>query len=421
MKISLFGQATYRYFAADFAEHHDSVCDTPYSLVSKEGMYSSVRSLIDELVFGARCGFDGVSITEHGQSSYDVMPNPNVVAGALAYLTEAEGLPVAIYPMGRSLGKSREPVKVAEEYALIDVMSGGRLVAGFPVGLSYDASINNGIPPIEVRSRFNENLELVLRSWRDQEPFSFNGRHVQYPQVNIWPRPLQGQPPVWLTGVGNPATMQQTLERGFGFNFFGFAGSRLTAQRIFPRFWDLADQSNIPRNPYRVGFLQNVAVADTDAEAERLYGKHIEYAFHNGLGAIPPEKLALPGGIDIRGVQALLRDPSDFGMYWQMRNASLRDLIDSGTVIIGSPATVRDQLAELCQQHNIGNLHAMLSFGSMPGEMAQANIKLFADQVAPQLRGLWKDSGFEHHWWPERLGGKPAEAGATTSGEKVSV
>jgi alkanesulfonate monooxygenase SsuD/methylene tetrahydromethanopterin reductase-like flavin-dependent oxidoreductase (luciferase family) len=349
------------------------------------------------------------------------MPNPNVVAGALAYLTEAEGLEVAIFPMGRSLGKSREPVRVAEEYALIDVMSGGRLVAGFPVGLSYDASINNGIPPIEVRGRFNENLELVLRSWRDQKPFAFNGKHIQYPQVNIWPRPLQEQPPVWLTGIGNPATMQQTLESGFGFNFFGFAGSKLTAQRIFPRFWELAEQSNIPRNPYRVGFLQNVAVADTDAEAERLYGKHIEYAFHTGLGAIPQEKLSLPGGIDIHGVQALLRDPADFGMYAQMRTASLRDLIDNGTVIVGSVDTVRDQLTELCQQHGIGNLHAMLSFGSMPPELAKANIKLFADEVAPHLRGLWKDSGFEHHWWPARLGGKPVAAGATKAGEKVSV
>jgi len=410
MKILMFGQAAYRFLPADFAQHYDSVCDTPYSLVSKDGMYSSVKHFIDELVFGARCGLDGVSLTEHGQSSYDVTPNPNVVAGLLAYLTETEGLPVAIYPMGRSLGKSREPVKVAEEYAMIDVMSGGRLIAGFPVGLSYDASINNGIPPIQVRGRFHENLELVLRSWRDQEPFAFNGKHVQYPQVNIWPRPLQDPPPVWLTGVGNPATMQLVLERGFGFNFFGFAGSRLTAQRIFPRFWDLAEEASIARNPYRVGFLQHVAVADTDAKAEQLYGKHIEYAFHTGLGAIPPEKLALPGGIDIRGVQALLRDPSDFGMYWQMRSASLRDLIESGTVIVGSPATVRDQLTELCKQHGIGNLHAMLSFGSMPPEMAQGNIKLFADEVAPQLRGLWDGSGFEHHWWPQRLGGKPASA-----------
>ena len=63
----------------------------------------------------------------------------------------------------------------------------------------------------------------------------------------------------------------------------------------------------------------------------------------------------------------------------------------------------------------------MLGFGSMPPEVARANIQLFAEQVAPQLRGLWSDSGFEHHWWPERLGGKPAAVKAAKAGERVSA
>jgi len=415
VKLTLFAQAAYRYLPTDFAEHHDSVCDTPYDLVTHDGMYSSMRNFMDELMFGARNGFDGISVTEHAQSSYDMMPNPNLVASALAYQTEVEELDVAIYPMGRSLGKSREPIRVAEEYAMLDVISGGRLIAGFPVGLSYDASMNNGVPPIEVRGRFHEHLELVLRAWREREPFAHNGKHAQYPMVNIWPRPLQQQVPVWMTGVGNPNTMRTILEKGFGFNFFGFAGSRLTAQRIFPRFWDTAEEMGLPRNPFRVGFLQHIAVAETDERAEQEFAEHIEYAFHTGLGAIPPQMLALPGGIDIRGVEALLKDPSDFGMYFQMRSASLRDLIDNGTVIVGSPQTVRDQLTELCRTHGIGNLHAMLAFGSMPRELAMKNIKLFADEVAPHLRELWNDSGHEHHWWPQRLGGTPPAATVGTA------
>src|SRR5262245_14854662 len=232
MKITAFAQAPYRYLPADFEQRYESVCSTPYSLVSTDGVYSSMRDFIDELMSGVRGGLDGVSLTEHGQSSYDMMPNPDLVASALAYATDVEGIEAAIFPMGRSLGKSREPVRVAEEYAMIDVMSGGRLVAGFPVGLSYDASINNGVPPIRVRSRFEENLELVLRSWRDPEPFAWNGKHSQHPQVNIWPRPLQSQPPVWIIGVGNPGTMRMALERDFGFNYFAFVGAKLTGRRV---------------------------------------------------------------------------------------------------------------------------------------------------------------------------------------------
>jgi alkanesulfonate monooxygenase SsuD/methylene tetrahydromethanopterin reductase-like flavin-dependent oxidoreductase (luciferase family) len=412
MKITLFEQAAYRHFADDFEQHHESVCTVPYSLVDKARVYDSMRDFLDELMAGARAGFDGLTVTEHGQSSYDLMPNPDVVAGALAYATEQENLPAAIYPMGRSLGKSREPVRVAEEYAMLDVISGARLVAGFPVGLGYDAGINNGVPPLEIRPRFDENLDLVLRAWRDREPFAWNGRFHQYPGVNIWPRPLQDPPPVWITGIGNPNTMRMTLERGFGFNYFGFAGAKLTGKRIFDRFWDLADQVGVPRNPYRLGFLQTVAVADTDAEAERDYGKHIEYTFRKGLGAIPPERLAVPGGIDIRGVRALLTDPADFGFYYQMRTGTFAQLAEAGVVIAGSAATVRDQLVEYCRQYGIGNLHVMLGFGSLPKELALRNIELFARDVAPHLRELWQDTEFEHHWWPERLGGvRPAQSG----------
>ena len=407
MKISLFAQAPYRYLPKDFEQHHESVCDVPYSLTTREGVYSSVRDFMDELMFGARSGFDAVAVTEHGQSSYDMVPNPDLVASALAYMTEAEGIDVGIFPMGRSLGKSREPLRAAEEYAMIDVMSGGRLVPGLVVGLSYDSSINNGVPPIEVRKRFDENLELVLRAWKAQTPFAWNGKFSQYPMVNMWPRPLQADLPTWITGIGNPNTMRMCLERGFGFTYLSWFGAKLTGKRIFDRFWEIADQVSVPRNPYRLGFLQTVAVAESDEQAERDYAEHLEYGFRKGLGSIPMEKLGLPGGIDIRGVQALLKDPGDFGLYYQMKTATYRDLVDAGVVIAGSPATVRDQLREFCREYGIGNLHAMLSFGSLPRHLVMKNIQLFSEEVLPHLRDLWTDTGHQHHWWPERLGGSP--------------
>lgn len=407
MKITLFEQAPYRYMPDDFEQNYESVNSTPYSLTTPDGVYSSMRDFMDELMVAARAGFDGLAMTEHAQSSYDMMANPDLVSSALAYMTETEGLDVAIFPMGRSLGKAREPVRVAEEYAAIDVLSGGRLIAGFPIGLHYDASINNGIPPIEIRPRFDENLELILRAWTDPETFAHNGRFSQYPEVNIWPRPLQTRVPVWITGIGNPRTMQMCLERNFGFNYLSWFGAKLTGKRIFDRFWEVADQVGVPRNPYRLGFTQTIAVSETDERAEAEYGRHLEYAFQKGLGAIPQQKLALPGGIDIRGVQALVKDPGDFGLYSQMRTATFRDLVDAGVVICGSPSTVYEQLREYCSEYRIGTLHAMLGFGSLPRDMTIKNIQLFAEQVAPKLRELWADTDYAHHWWPERLGGDP--------------
>ena len=70
---------------------------------------------------------------------------------------------------------------MAEEYAVIDHISGGRLVAGFPLGLAYDAGFNNGVPPIESRARFDENLALILAAWTRHEAFPWNGKYSNTP------------------------------------------------------------------------------------------------------------------------------------------------------------------------------------------------------------------------------------------------
>ena len=269
MKVLAFAQNQYRTFPADFQDKHEGTVTTPWSLADSSEVQAAFRDYLDYIMHAARLGFDGVAFTEHSQTTYDMVPNPSLVASAIAYATETEGLEVAVYPVGRSLGKSREPVRVAEEYAMIDCISGGRLVAGFPVGLMFDAAINNGVPPIEVRQRFEENLPLVLRAWRDKEPFAWNGRFSKLPSVNIWPRPLQQpSPAVWVTGIGNPTTIRLALENNFGFNYFGWVGTRLTARRVMDRFWDLASKLDVPANPYRVAFIQSVCVGETDGRTQ---------------------------------------------------------------------------------------------------------------------------------------------------------
>jgi alkanesulfonate monooxygenase SsuD/methylene tetrahydromethanopterin reductase-like flavin-dependent oxidoreductase (luciferase family) len=408
MKVSAFAQLAYRGFAADFQQHHDSSVDTPWRLADPWEVRAAFRDYLDGFMLAARSGFDALVFTEHAQASYDMSANPSLTAAALAYATESEGLGVAIFPAGRSLGKTREPVRVAEEYAAIDTVSGGRLVAGFPVGLPYDACLNNGIPPMELRPRFDENLELILRAWREDTPFAWNGTFSQLPSVNIWPRPQQRpRPPVWLTGIGNPSTMQTALDRDFGFNYFSWFGLKTTGPRIFDKFWDLVDRSGLPRNPYRLALMQVVGVAATDADAARIFRPHVEYMFNKGPGAIKAENLAIPGTIGLQGLQALMSDPSDLGIANKMRTATFDELADMGSVIVGSPDTVLQKLTAAVRRFHVGNLHVMLQFGSMPRQLAMDNIGLFAAKVLPEMRGLWEREPWEHHWWPERLGGRP--------------
>ena len=153
MKVSLFEQVPYRYIPEGFEEQHSSVVTAPYQFVQPGRMQESLLSAYAELLHGARAGFDGICVTEHSQSSYDISPNPTLLASAVACAAQAEGLDVAITILGRSLGKTREPLKIAEEYALLDCISGGRLVAGLPLGSPMDVNFCYGITPMEHRER----------------------------------------------------------------------------------------------------------------------------------------------------------------------------------------------------------------------------------------------------------------------------
>jgi alkanesulfonate monooxygenase SsuD/methylene tetrahydromethanopterin reductase-like flavin-dependent oxidoreductase (luciferase family) len=418
MKVNLFQQAPYRFMPDGFEDRGiPSVVKPPYGeLVEPERMFDSYRWFMDELLAGVRAGYDGVAVTEHGQTSYDMTPNPNLPAAVLANAIRTESPETALIVLGRSLGKTREPLRIAEEYAMLDVMSGGRLVAGLPVGLSYDANLNNGIATVETRDRYREAVELMMRSWAEDEPFTWNGRFSQYSLVNSWPRPLQRpRPPVWVPGSGSPGTMQWTIDQGYAFVYLSWFGPTLTARRIFDRFWGLVDQSGIERNPYRVGFVQNVVVAETDARAEIEYGRYVENAFRQGVGSVPGHYLGLPGYVDPRGIETLLRDPGDLGLAAELSHATFGRLAEARSVIAGSPATVREQIADFVKEFRIGNLLVMLQMGGMPHDLTMKNIHLFAEEVLPHLRPLWEDDGWENTWWPTGL---PQQEGVAGGGPK---
>jgi alkanesulfonate monooxygenase SsuD/methylene tetrahydromethanopterin reductase-like flavin-dependent oxidoreductase (luciferase family) len=412
VKVLVMGQAPYRYLQADFGEHYESVVTTPYyELIEPAKVHESMSSYVEELLHAARAGFDGIGVSEHSQSSYDMSPNPNLVAAIIAHTTQVEGLSTAINVLGRPLGKSREPLKIAEEYAVLDTLSGGRLIAGMPVGLSYDANQNGGIPPIETRDRYREGRALLEKAWSATEPFAWNGRYSRYPSVNIWPRPVQQpRPPFWVPGSGTPSTLAGILDREDVFTYLSWFGATLTGRRIFDRYWALADEKGRDRNPYRAAFLQTVMVADTDAEAERLYGEHVERHFRNALGSIPAPSFALPGYVEPAGIEHIIRDPGDLGLSPKLPTVTFRELVDTRAVICGSVETVREQITEFVKECRIGNLLVMLHVGSMPHELARYNIDAFASGVLPHLRDIWEDEGWEHRWWPSGIGSRAGDA-----------
>ena len=124
------------------------------------------------------------------------------------------------------------PIRVAEEYGMLDCISGGRLVAGMPLGSSMDANLCYGIPPIEHRDRYYEAHDLIMKAWQAEEMFAWNGKYYQLPMVNLWPRPIQKpHPPVWVPGTGSLSTWNFSATHNHCYCFLSYWGQQPGQER----------------------------------------------------------------------------------------------------------------------------------------------------------------------------------------------
>ena len=261
MKVTSFHFMPYRDLPDDVETRYRSVwVDAPWSELGdarKAGDF--FNQSIDELMLAAELGFDGLGTNEHHQNPYGFMCNPNLFGSILARLTRERGLDVALVQLGATLAATSPPTRIAEEYAVLDCLSDGRLIAGVPVGIGADAAMSYGVPPIVQRARWREGIELMLRAWTDPEVFAWNGEHYQLRSVNLWPRPVQTpHPPLLVPGAHSASTWDMCHERDWPYAFLSYFGAG-AAESAMDGFWARADAHGRDRNPYRASFLQLVA------------------------------------------------------------------------------------------------------------------------------------------------------------------
>src|SRR5436189_4098429 len=161
------------YLPENFSETHDTawvVCENSlYDPVKGHELYNRY---LDELEFADELGFDGVCVNEHHQNAYGLMPIPGVMAGALARRTKTAKIAV----LGRALPLLNNPLVVAEEFAMLDNITGGRLVAGFVRGIGAEYH-SWGANPAESHDRFHEAHDLILQAWTQPGPSVFEGKY----------------------------------------------------------------------------------------------------------------------------------------------------------------------------------------------------------------------------------------------------
>jgi len=397
MNFHWFHLMPYRFLPEDFSSTYRSVwVDVPSKLFDPAKANQLYNEFLDELEFADQVGFDGICCNEHHQNAYGLMPSPNLIAASLARRTRNAALVV----MGNSLALYNPPTRVAEEFAMLDCISGGRLVAGFPVGTSMDTNFCYGMTPATLRERYYEAHDLIIKAWTEPEVFSWNGKHNQLRYVNLWPRPLQQpHPPVWIPGGGSIETWEWTTKMQYVYAYLSYSGW-MRGKQVMDGYWRKIEELGGDDNPYHAGFLQLVCVSESEEQAEKDYAEHVEYFYDKCLHVWPGFADA-PGYRTIRTLQAGFGAQVGQAATQARKGLTWKDLTEGGFVVAGSPQQVTDKMANVIEGLRVGQLMLLCQIGSMPPELVRKNTQMFAQEVMPHLRNIW--SGYQDRWMPKPL------------------
>ncbi|HXF88597.1 MAG TPA: LLM class flavin-dependent oxidoreductase [Xanthobacteraceae bacterium] len=379
MKFTFFHLMPYR--PLDMVERHKHRAGW---VVLPNALYDPVKgaeeyhSFIDQLVYAEALGFDTIAVNEHHQTAYGLMPAPNLIASALIQRTKK----VKIAILGRALPLVNNPINIAEEFAMLDNLSKGRIITGFVrgIGNEYHAT---GINPYFSHERYQEAHDLIVAAWTKPGPFAFEGEHYNFRYVNLWPRPYQQpHPPVWIPSMGSSETIKWAAapERKYPF-LVTFSGRDLVA-RYLNLYREQARQYGYEAAPGQLGWASPIYVADTDERAREEARAGIETLFNDFL-AVPWEMLMPPGYTSLQSMKNTIKMRKALGARTRH---SLEDLMASGTVLVGSPRTVREEIARQRDATGAEHLIAMLQFGVLTDELTRRNMEMFAAEVIPHLR-----------------------------------
>ncbi|GGC56078.1 monooxygenase [Siccirubricoccus deserti] len=334
---------------------------------------------LDELEYAAELGFEGIGVNEHHQNAYGLMPCPNVFAGMLARRIPATAK-IAI--LGRALPVLANPLSVAEEFAVLDNVTRGRIITGFVRGIGAEYH-SLAVNPTESHARFHEAHDLIVQAWTKPGPFTFEGKYYHFPHVNLWPRVYQEpHPPIWIPSQGSRETIEFAAAPDRRYVYLQTAAPAATLFRTMQGYRDEALRQGYQSSPDQLGWSIKIYVAETDEAARREARPHIE-SFANKFLRMPQEMLLPPGYTSLASMKGLINSRKTItGGY-----RTMEQMLEQGTFICGSPQTVIELLAEYQRRGGFNLVMAGLHFGTLPHELTRKNLELFAREVMPALKG----------------------------------
>jgi alkanesulfonate monooxygenase SsuD/methylene tetrahydromethanopterin reductase-like flavin-dependent oxidoreductase (luciferase family) len=327
---------------------------------------------LDQLEHAEWLGWDGLCVNEHHQNCYGTMPSPNIMAAMLARRTTRAKIAI----LGNGLPLRENPLRIAEEIAMLDVVSGGRVISGFVRGIGPEY-YSTAVDPTHSRDRFSEAAELIVRAWTEPGPFAFDGQFYRYPFVNPWPRPLQKpHPPIWCPSQGSTETVEWAAKRRYPY-LMVFTPLERIAQ-VYAEYREACHRHAYTASRYQLTVNLPIVIAETDGKAEEIARRTALWIYHTGL-RMPLAFWQPPGYLTEtsfrRAMQNRPKLPTEL---------MFEDLVEDGYLICGSPATVRDRLRVFSDDLKAGIVCSGFPAGSHEATLEM--MELFAREVLPHFR-----------------------------------
>ena len=363
----------------DIAPYPSGKLDFPNTYFNPQKAHVLYNQYHEQYAFADEVGFDGIMTNEHHANFGCMKPSANLDAAVISKVTKRTKIAI----LGNIIAVN-DPVRMAEEIAMLDCYSGGRIISGFVRGTAVETLLA-GIDPTENRERFEEAHDLIIKCWTEPGPFRFEGKYYQYRVVNPWVVPIQKpRPDIWFPGSGSPESVVWAATHGHAYmNLGALLDTTYWLRQIYI---DTARETGFDPGPEHFGYLLKALVADTDEKAEELGRNYMWNTQHRFRG--PREHNDPPGYQSREAIKVKAARPNQVSGVTGGKELTYDRLRALNNIIVGNPETVTRKLTEIVEGLNPGYVHIYGNEGPMSHEDSMRSIELLGKEVIPALHEI---------------------------------
>ena len=367
---------------------------------------------LDERVFAEEMGFDGLMLNEHHSTPFCMGGVVNVEASILARITNR----AKIVLLGNVLPIWDDPLWLAEELAMIDMISHGRLITGWVRGTGRESVAHNAPPPFNWE-RFQEAHDFIIKAWTTPGPFRWQGEHYDFRYVNPWAKPYQQpHPQIWIPGVMSRNTVKWAAEHHYPYIMLA---TRLEpTKESFEYYTECAAEAGYEAGPQHIGYLWKVHVDETEEKAYETGKKYLEgpgnIFLEGSRGVARPILQNLPGMTDRKNLLPTSKvraaaaargrtvdgddaKPAEDGQSGTAvstaAGAGYDEQLENFTISVGTPKTILPKIRHVLEYLRPGSVFFWDGDGAMTHEDQMRSLRLMGEEVIPAVREMADELG----------------------------